>query len=210
MASEQGAVSVAPANSNLLEPATVPTTTTVSVQDSDPSRTKSLKRNRPEQSQNSGSLSSIAHVGLGASPSPKSPRFKGAFSPVFAPIPLTGAAALADERRQREENQKNHTPAMSENPAHKALSSLVAGGGAAISKPRYIDSQSKGIRREARNQSRQRYQSCKPRDFSSNCYCQSDYCCKPLRDDRYRVGKSRCRTWCLRPTTASGRAYIPS
>jgi hypothetical protein len=135
MASEQGAVSVAPANSNLLEPATAPTTTTVSVQDSDPSRTKSLKRSRPEQSQNSGNLSSIAHVGLGASPSPKSPRFKGAFSPAFAPIPLTGAAALADERRQREENQKNHTPAMSENPAHKALSSLVAGGGAAISKP---------------------------------------------------------------------------
>jgi len=129
MASEQAAVSSATApvlSANLSESATVPI---IPDTDTQPNRTKSLKRSRPDQSP--VNLTSIANAGLGASPIPKSPRFKGAFSPA----PLTGAAALADERRKREESERSTTGAMSENPNHKALSSLLAGGGAGMSRP---------------------------------------------------------------------------
>lgn len=141
MDSEQGGVSAAAPlfTTNLSDPATLPpTTAVVNPLESEPTRAKSLKRSRAEQSQNPEKLTSIANAGLGASPSPKSPRFKGAFSPEFTPIHLTGAAALADEQRRGEENQKrqkNQAPAMSENPGHKALSSLMAGGGTSMSKP---------------------------------------------------------------------------
>lgn len=94
-----------------------------------------MKRSRADQSQGPVSSNPIASARLGFSPTPKSPRFKGAFSPEFAPIPLTGAAALADERRKKEDSL-NQTPAMSENPGHKALASLMAGGGAGMSRPR--------------------------------------------------------------------------
>ena len=107
---------------------------TLTTADPDPARSKSLKRGRSDQVPTN--LTSIAHAGLAGSPSPKSPRFKGTFSPGFTPIPLTGEAALADERRRLEENQRSqHQPAMSENPGHKALSSLMAGGGTGMSKP---------------------------------------------------------------------------
>jgi len=134
MASEQGGVSAA-APVNVPESATIPVTSTVAQPDSELTRPKSLKRNRPNHSQDPTSLTSIANAGLGSSPSPKSPRFKGAFSPRFSPMPLTGAAAMADERRKQEESQRNQQTAMSENPGHKALSSLMAGGGAEMSKP---------------------------------------------------------------------------
>lgn len=136
MASEQATVS-APAPvfaANLSESATIATTTVITQPELDTTRTKSLKRSRPEQTQNPANLSSIANAGLGASPSPKSPRYKGTFSPGFSPAPLTGAAALDDQRRQREESQRKQDSAMSENPTHKALSSLMAGGGAAMSR----------------------------------------------------------------------------
>jgi hypothetical protein len=141
MDSEQGGVSAAAPlfATALSDPATIPSTTAIITQpESDSVRAKSLKRSRAEQSQGSGNLTSIANASLGASPSPKSPRFKGTFSPGFTPIHLTGAAALADDQRKREQAQKtpsNQPPAMSENPGHKALSSLMAGGGASMSKP---------------------------------------------------------------------------
>ncbi|KAH7364384.1 hypothetical protein BKA65DRAFT_136560 [Rhexocercosporidium sp. MPI-PUGE-AT-0058] len=125
MASEQAGVSAPPFNATLPEP--------VTTSDSDPARSKSLKRGRSDQVP--ANLTSIAHAGLGGSPSPKSPRFKGTFSPGFTPIQLTGEAALVDERRRFEENQRRPQTAMSENPGHKALSSLMAGGGAGMSKP---------------------------------------------------------------------------
>jgi Zinc finger, C2H2 type len=117
-------------SANLPESATIPVSSTITQPDPDSTRSKSLKRSRPDQSQSSTALSSIANVGLSASPSPKSPRYKGAFSP----IQLTGAAAMEDQRRQQE-NQKNQQPAMSASPGHTALSSLMAGGGAEMSKP---------------------------------------------------------------------------
>lgn len=130
MASDQRRIASPALRANLPEPTTIPVTSSTPQPDPDTTRTKSLKRNRPDQSQNPTALSSIGNLGLGASPSPKSPRFKGAFSP----IELTGVAAMAEQRRQQE-SQKNQQPAMSENPGHQALSSLMAGGGAAMSKP---------------------------------------------------------------------------
>ena len=136
MASDQGAVSAAPVfNANLSESATLPPTTSIAQIDSDTTRAKSLKRSRLEQSQNPANLGSIANAELGFSPSPKSPRFKGTFSPGFSAAPLTGAAALEDERRKKEAAQNIQDTAMSENPGHKALSSLMAGGGAVMSRP---------------------------------------------------------------------------
>lgn len=79
---------------------------------------KTLKRGRPERGQRSPSPHSFS----------KSPRFGGEFSP----IPLTGAAALADQRKLKDQTP---TTAMSENPNHRAIASLMAGGGAGMSKP---------------------------------------------------------------------------
>ncbi len=130
----QGGVSAAaPLSTNIPEPSTIPAAD--SQPGSDLSRAKSLKRARQDQSQNSSNLTSIASAGLGVAPSPKSPRFKGAFSAAFAPITLTGAQALEDERRKLQEKERSQPPAMSENPGHKALSSLMAGGGTGMSKP---------------------------------------------------------------------------
>lgn len=139
MASDQAAVTLATSAaifpSTLAEPATLPTTS-ISPPESDPARTKSLKRSRADQSPNPN-ITPLSHAALGQSPSPKSPRFKGAFSPSFAP--LTGAAAFEDDRRRKEElareAEASHSGAMSENPASRALSSLMAGGGAAMSRP---------------------------------------------------------------------------
>ena len=134
MASEQAAVSTAAPGlaAKISESATIPATTTLNPADTDSMRMRSLKRSRLDQTQN---LSSITNTGLGASPASKSPRFKGTFSPSFSPVPLTGAAALQDQRLQREESHRNQASAMSDNPGHKALSSLMAGGGAGMSKP---------------------------------------------------------------------------
>jgi uncharacterized Zn-finger protein len=139
MASEQGGPGgvSAPAFTTNLESAPATTTSNPILNQAafpDSTRTKSLKRSRPDQSQSPSNLNLTPNSEFRASPSPKSPRFKGVFSPGFVSIPLTGAAAIADERRKREENHKQAT-AMSENPGHKALSSLMAGGGAGISRP---------------------------------------------------------------------------
>ena len=137
MASEQVALSTAAPvfAANLSESATIPAPTTNSPAHLDPIRTGSLKRSRPDQTQIPSNLSSIATAGLGAAPLPKSPRFKGSFSPGLSPAPLTGSAALEDQRRRRDESERNRTNAMSENPGHNALSSLMAGGGAGMSQP---------------------------------------------------------------------------
>jgi hypothetical protein len=138
MASEQGGVSAAAPifSANIAEPATLSSTADNPTQaDSEPARAKSLKRSRPESSQNPANLTSITNAGLVGSPSPKSPRFKGTFTPGFFAAPLTGAAALEDERRKMEESKRPQPSLMSENPGHKVMSSLMAGGGAGMSKP---------------------------------------------------------------------------
>ncbi|RDW77146.1 hypothetical protein BP6252_05199 [Coleophoma cylindrospora] len=136
MASEQGTVSNSTPlfNATLSDPA-VANSIAINQLESDAARLKSLKRGRSELSQTPSNLSSIASAGLGASPPAKSPRIGGNFSPAFSAAPLTGAAAIEDERRKREEARQNEGRAMSENPGHTALASLMAGGGAAMSKP---------------------------------------------------------------------------
>ncbi|TAQ89679.1 hypothetical protein B7494_g1984 [Chlorociboria aeruginascens] len=139
MASQQGAVSAAAPLFNLSESATIPTTTSITQPEAELTRAKSLKRSRLDQSQNPANLaSSIPQAGLKAAKSPKSSQFAGTFSTGFSAIPLTGSAALAEERRKREENQRNQPASMSENPGHKALTSLMAGGGAGMSRPQDV------------------------------------------------------------------------
>lgn len=130
MASEESSVSGASGLRENLAPSTSSTSlTSPSGADLEATRNKSLKRSRAEPSPSF--LNNISNAGLRtSSPSPKSPRFKGAFSPGHQPIPLTGAAALADAQRERENKSLDNRPgATSENPNHKVLSSLMAGGG---------------------------------------------------------------------------------
>ncbi|KFA64674.1 hypothetical protein S40285_06170 [Stachybotrys chlorohalonatus IBT 40285] len=55
---------------------------------------------------------------------------------VQAPPPLTGAAALEDERRRREQEYAAASPPQTtENPSHKALTSLMSGSTQAMSRP---------------------------------------------------------------------------
>ena len=140
MASEQSSSPGNPAlGPGLSEPNPFPLTASFPQTESNISPARSLKRNRTEPSQNS-SLGPIANAGLPASPSPKSPRFKGGFSSAYSPITLTGAAAYADQQRKNDESKRREDirtlrQSLSENPSHKALSSLMAGGGATMSKP---------------------------------------------------------------------------
>ncbi|KAK7521746.1 uncharacterized protein IWZ02DRAFT_135261 [Phyllosticta citriasiana] len=63
---------------------------------------------------------------------PKSPAFKT--TPAFSPQPLTGAAAMADDRRLREERKREPVNQTSPNPAISALTNLLGDNG--MSKPR--------------------------------------------------------------------------
>ncbi|ESZ98261.1 hypothetical protein SBOR_1357 [Sclerotinia borealis F-4128] len=135
MASEQETISATTAvlTAKLSDPATKSSLTTTKYPESDNTRAKTLKRSRPDQTQSPTNLASIANAGLVVSPA-KAPRFGGTFSPAFPVVPLTGAVAFEDERREREEAQKNQTSAMNKNPGHEAITSLLAGGGVGMSK----------------------------------------------------------------------------
>ncbi|KAF7548250.1 hypothetical protein G7046_g8745 [Stylonectria norvegica] len=75
------------------------------------------------------------HIPLG-SPT-KSARL--AFATTYSAAPLTGAAALEDQARRRrqeqEEEAQQHPPAISENPGHRVLASLMSGEVQAMSRP---------------------------------------------------------------------------
>ncbi|KAI9772228.1 MAG: hypothetical protein M1840_000977 [Geoglossum simile] len=88
-----------------------------------------------EQSPKLPNLTSIASAGLRASPIPKSPKDIAALSPRFSPTPLTGAAALADEGRIRQEREHQDSGKQSENPAAAALGALLSQGNE-VSRPR--------------------------------------------------------------------------
>ncbi|KAJ4394655.1 hypothetical protein N0V93_003874 [Gnomoniopsis smithogilvyi] len=51
------------------------------------------------------------------------------------PLQLTGVAALREERRRREEEERRNPPGVSENPTHKALSTLMSANTLAVSRP---------------------------------------------------------------------------
>lgn len=90
-----------------------------------------LKRQREVTPPSSHSLASQP-LNLLGSPT-KSARLALASGP--SPPPLTGAAALEDERRRREAEQASSPPPSSDNPSHKVLASLLAGGDQAMSRP---------------------------------------------------------------------------
>lgn len=89
------------------------------------------KRQRSPQTSN---ISAVRTAGLRTSPAPISPKF--GFSSRYSPAPLTGAAAMAAERRQRDDRQKE--PGASQqtpNPARTALGALLGEHGIGMSKP---------------------------------------------------------------------------
>ncbi|KAJ9149622.1 Transcriptional regulator prz1 [Coniochaeta hoffmannii] len=96
---------------------------------SDPTRLRSLKRGRETTPTSPGSAGTPGDL----SPSKIARLVTFAQSPL--PAPLTGAAALEDERRRREEEQRLHPPGISQNPSQKALSELISGANASMSRP---------------------------------------------------------------------------
>ncbi|MCJ1366530.1 hypothetical protein MMC16_005659 [Acarospora aff. strigata] len=71
-------------------------------------------------------LTSIASAGLRTSPAPQSSKLGP--PPRYPPQPLTGVAAMADERRLRDESERLHVRQQSPNPAKAALGALIGGG----------------------------------------------------------------------------------
>ena len=87
---------------------------------------------RTSDPQSKPELPTLASAGLGASPvSPKTRKRTLRFD---AP-PLTGAAALQDEERLREENQKRRNTQLSPNPAMTVVNGLMGHQDGQISKP---------------------------------------------------------------------------
>lgn len=79
-------------------------------------------------------FSAVKTAGLRTSPAPISPKL--GFSSRYSPAPLTGAAAMAAERRQRDDRQKEPgAPQQTPNPARTALGALLGEHGVGMSKP---------------------------------------------------------------------------
>lgn len=92
-----------------------------------------LKRPRSPSPSSPRSFAAQSHHLL-ASPA-KSARL--ALAGTTSPTPLTGAAALEDERRRREVEENGIPPPTSDNPGHKILASLMSGAVQAMS--RHVD-----------------------------------------------------------------------
>jgi len=102
---------------------------------------------KPTSIDNSGAspdlphLASIATAGLITSPAPRSPklgvppRYSPRYSPRYPPQPLTGVAAMADERRLREETERLQARQQSPNPVQAALGALIGGWDKGMSRP---------------------------------------------------------------------------
>ncbi|OIW35346.1 hypothetical protein CONLIGDRAFT_567954 [Coniochaeta ligniaria NRRL 30616] len=132
MASEQSSIATA---SPLAPPSALPTSAhspvgASEVSASDPTRLRSLKRGRETTPTSPGSTAAPGDL----SPSKIARLVTFAQSPL--PAPLTGAAALEDERRRREEDhQRLHPPGVSQNPTQKVLSELISGANVSMSRP---------------------------------------------------------------------------
>ncbi|KAG9247912.1 hypothetical protein BJ878DRAFT_476930 [Calycina marina] len=134
MASEQGTVSSAVVSEY---PPALTDSATVSPRPTEPTRAKSLKRGRTIDTWPKSNFSGNSSFDF--SPNTKSPRLHVTFNP---PV-LTGAVAMEDNRRsQMQNNAVNSAPGMSENPVHRAVSSLMAGGGAEMSRPQDVSATS--------------------------------------------------------------------
>lgn len=94
--------------------------------------TRSLKRQREATPTSPRSVAAI-QPDPSLSPS-KAARLIGLTSR-HSPAPLTGAAALEDERRRKEEEYRQQVSGNSENPAFKVQSQLMTGDSTAVSRP---------------------------------------------------------------------------
>ncbi|KAK2609028.1 hypothetical protein QQS21_002398 [Conoideocrella luteorostrata] len=75
----------------------------------------------------------VAHLSNSIASPSKVARLSFALTPQ-SPAPLTGAAALEDERRRRLEDRASSPPSISLNPSHTALTSLISGLDQAMSR----------------------------------------------------------------------------
>ena len=94
--------------------------------------TQSLKRQR-EATPSSPDSASLTQFNPDLSPT-KAARIAGLASR-RSPAPLTGAAALEDERRREEEQYKLQVSGASDNPAYKVQSELMSAGSLVMSRP---------------------------------------------------------------------------
>jgi hypothetical protein len=126
MATDQGPIATEAPSLNSVVPgsAAIPAVASPSPFGLDPTRSKSLKRTREV-------------TPTGPTTAPKLARLAEYTAQQVPSIPpLTGAAALEEERAQREAEERLHPPgAMSENPSQKVLSDLRAGSTSPMSRP---------------------------------------------------------------------------
>ncbi|KAI1774073.1 hypothetical protein F4818DRAFT_91786 [Hypoxylon cercidicola] len=133
MASEKGPVATeAPPFSSTASQPTIPSDpVSVETLTAEATRaTQSLKRQRESSPVSPSTAFSALHREL--SPS-KQARLIGLSR--YSPAPLTGAAAIEDERRREEEQYKLQVAGASENPAFKAQSALMSASALAMSRP---------------------------------------------------------------------------
>ena len=84
------------------------------------------------RSPETANISAARTAGPRASPAPVSPKF--GFSSRYSPAPLTAAAAMTADRRQREDRQREvSTPQQTPNPARTALGALLGEHGVGMS-----------------------------------------------------------------------------
>ncbi|KAI2613553.1 uncharacterized protein GGS25DRAFT_467701 [Hypoxylon fragiforme] len=132
MASEQGPVATeAPPFSSSASQPSISDPDSVETLTAEAARaTQSLKRQRESSPVSPSSALSALHREL--SPS-KSARLIG-LSSRYSPAPLTGAAAVEDERQKEDEQYKLQVAGDSENPAYKAQSALLSASALAMSR----------------------------------------------------------------------------
>ncbi|KAL7628667.1 hypothetical protein AAE478_000182 [Parahypoxylon ruwenzoriense] len=134
MASEKGPVATeAPPFSSTAPQPTIPSDpVSVETLAAEAARaTQSLKRQRESSPSSPSSAFSALHREL--SPS-KAARLMG-ISSRYSPAPMTGAAAVEEERHKEEEQYKLQVSGASDNPAFKAQSALMSASALAMSRP---------------------------------------------------------------------------
>jgi hypothetical protein len=118
MASDQGLATAAPTTA-VIRPNP---SATASIPDTDTTRSKSLKRGRPDHSHTPTSPTSVAPTRPGDSPSSKALRVKGSFTSEGSVGTPTNKTTQLDEQRKKGEAQKRPTAPMTEIQAHKPVS----------------------------------------------------------------------------------------
>ncbi|KAI1760967.1 hypothetical protein GGR53DRAFT_54890 [Hypoxylon sp. FL1150] len=134
MASEKGPVATEapPFSSTASQPTLLSDPVSVEALTAEAARaTQSLKRQRESSPASPSSALSALHRELSPSKQARLANLPSRYSPA----PLTGAAAIEDEKRREEERYKLQVSGASENPAFKAQSALLSASALAMSRP---------------------------------------------------------------------------